>query len=475
MADARALQARLALQRHAYACDPYPTAQVRRHRLARLATLTRDHRDEIIQAISQDFGHRAEAETRMAEITPLLQAVHHARRHVKRWMRPERAAVPWRLKPASTRLHQQPLGVVGIVAPAHFPWQLALLPAVAALAAGNRVMIKPSEHTPATSELMARLIARHFAREELCVMLGDAAVGEAFAALPFDHLLFCGNAQTGREVARSAAANLTPLTLALGGKSPVIVADDADLTHAARRIAFAKWFNAGQSCLAPDHVLIDASRVPAFIEALREAVNTFYPDGTASKDYTAILGVPQRGRLLGMLEQARDHGCRVIPLGVEQTQQEAKLPPTLIIDPNEGLDVMREEIFGPWLPVVGVRDFEAALALVKVNANGNDRAPINTKARPLALYAFTRDPARRQRILAQAPSGGVVFDDVLWQGAVPVLPFVGVGGSGTGSYGGETGFRHFSHQRSVLSSSTRNTATRLVPPWRRWKLRLLGY
>ncbi len=462
MADARALQARLALQRHAFACDPYPTLQVRRERLARLATLTRQHRDEIVQAIGRDFGHRAEAETRLAEIAPLLQAVRHARRHLKRWMRPERAAVPWRLKPASARLHHQPLGVIGMIAPGHCPWHLALLPAVAALAAGNRVMIKPSEHTPATSELMARLIARHFAPEELCVMPGDASLGTAFAALPFDHLLFSGSARIGRDVAKAAAANLTPVTLALGGKSPAIVADDADLTYAARRIAFGKWFNAGQSCLAPDHVLIDAARVPAFIEALREAVNAFYPDGTASKDYTAILGAAQRTRLQGMLEQARDHGCRVIPLGEGQTQQETKLPPTLIIDPSEGLAVMQEEIFGPWLPVIGMRDFEAALA------------HLNDGARPLALYAFTRDPARRQRILTQTHSGGVVFDDALWPGAVPALPFGGVGESGTGSYQGEAGFRHFSHPRSVLSSSPHSAASRLVPPWRHWRLRLFG-
>ncbi|HSP58930.1 MAG TPA: aldehyde dehydrogenase family protein, partial [Halomonas sp.] len=389
MADARALQARLAQQRHAFARDPYPTAQVRHDRLARLATLTRDHRDEIIQAIGQDVGHRAEAETRLAEIAPLLQAVRHARRRLKRWMRPERAAAPWRLKPAGARLHHQPLGVVGIIAPAHSPWQLALLPAVAALAAGNRVMIKPSERTPATSELMARLIARHFTPEELCVIPGDVAFGAAFAALPFDHLVFSGSARVGREVTRAAAANLTPVTLALGGKSPAIVADDADLSHAARRIAFGKWFNAGQSCLAPDHVLIDASRMPAFIEALREAVNAFYPDGTASKDYSAILGAPQHARLLGMLEQARDHGCRVIPLGKTQTQQQTKLPPTLIIDPNEGLDVMQEEIFGPWLPVIGVRDFEAALNYVNTRAHVNAEAHLNAEERPLALYAFT--------------------------------------------------------------------------------------
>ena len=469
MTDARALQARLDLQRHAFACDPHPTAQVRRERLARLDTLTRHHRDEIIQAIAQDFGHRATAETRLAEIDIVLQALRYTRRHLKRWMRPQRAAVPWRQKPASARLHYQPLGVVGIIAPGSYPWHLALLPAVDALAAGNRVMIKPSERTPATSELMARLIAHHFTPEELCVTPGDAAFGAAFAALPFDHLLFSGSARVGREVARAAAANLTPITLVLGGKSPAIVADDADLSHAARRIALGKWFNAGQSCLAPDHVLIDASRVPAFIEALREAVNAFYPDGTASKDYTAILGTPQHARLQAMLAQARDHGCRIIPLDERETpRQDAKLPPTLIIDPSEGLDVMQEEILGPWLPVIGVRDFEAALTYV------NDRAHVNAGPHPLMLYAFTRDPALRQRILTRTHSGGVVFDDTLWQSAVPALPFGGVGESGTGSYHGEAGFQRFSHRRSVLVTSRHSATARLAPPWRRWMLRLFG-
>ncbi|SEL04930.1 coniferyl aldehyde dehydrogenase [Halomonas daqiaonensis] len=463
MADARALQARLEQQRHAFAAEPFPSAETRRDRLAHLADMTRHHRDEISQAIHQDFGHRAEAETRLAEVFPLLQAVGHARRHLKDWMRPRRAGVPWRLQPARARIYRQPLGVVGIIAPANYPWSLALLPAVDALAAGDRVMIKPSEQTPATSELMAKLAARYFDGDELRVVTGDADTARAFAALPFDHLLFTGSPRVGREVAKAAAANLTPVTLELGGKTPAIVADDADLSHAARRIAFGKWLNAGQTCIAPDHVLIDAARLPAFIEAIRGAVKGFYPDGTASNDYSALLGEPARQRLEGVLDEARDHGCRVIELGERQSlNQGTKLPPTLVIDPTANLAIMQEEVFGPWLPVIGVRDFDAALARV---ANGPS---------PLALYAFTDDPARRRRLLEQSRSGGVVFNDTLWHYAVPALPFGGIGESGMGAYQGEAGFLRFSHQRSVFLQARHNAVGLLNPPYRKWLMRLLG-
>ncbi|MDI5921479.1 coniferyl aldehyde dehydrogenase [Halomonas sp. LR5S13] len=463
MTDARALQARLDQQRHAFATDPFPSAATRRDRLARLASMTRHHRDEISQAIRQDFGHRPEAETRLAEVVPLLMAIRHTRRHLKRWMSPRRAAVPWRLLPGRARIHRQPLGVVGIIAPSNYPWSLALMPAVDALAAGNRVMIKPSEQTPTTSALLARLVERYFAPDELCVVTGDADIGRAFTALPFDHLLFTGSARVGREVARAAADHLTPVTLELGGKAPAIVADDADLAHAARRIAFGKWLNAGRTCIAPDHVLIDAARLPAFIEAIREVVKTFYPQGTASDDYSAVPGDASRTRLEGLLDEARDHGCRVIELGERlELSHGAKLPPTLVVDPTANLAIMQEEVFGPWLPVIGVRDFDAALARV---AEG---------PRPLALYAFTDDPARRRRLLEQTRSGGMVFNDTLWHYVVPALPFGGIGESGMGAYQGETGFLRFSHQRSVFRQARHNAVGLLDPPWRRWWLRLLG-
>lgn len=464
MTDARELQAQFDAQRRAFAAEPYPTLATRRDRLARLAALARHHREEIIAAIGEDFGHRAEAESRLAEIATVLQAVRHARRHLRRWMRSRRAAVPWRLQPGRARVHRQPLGVVGIIAPSNYPWNLAWLPAVDALAAGNRVLIKPSEHTPATSALMARLAERYFDPAELAVTPGDVETARAFSALPFDHLLFTGNARIGREVARAAAAHLTPITLELGGKTPAIIGPDADLSRAAERIAFGKWLNAGQTCIAPDHVLVEASRLGDFIEAMRRTVADFYPRGTASEDYSAVLGERQRARLEAMLDEARDHGCRVIALGerVELPGGGAKLPPTLVIDPHKGLAIMQEEIFGPWLPILGVRDFDAAIDHV------------NAGPRPLALYAFTDDTERRRQILETTHSGGVVFNDTLWHNAVPALPFGGVGESGMGAYQGEAGFLRFSLERSVFLQARRNAVGLLNPPYRRWLLRLLG-
>lgn len=464
MANASELQTMLDAQRAAFNAEPSPSAATRRERLARLAELTQQHRDEIIAAIDQDFGHRATAETRLAEIATLLQAIRHARRHLKRWMRPQRASVPFRLWPGRARLHIQPLGVIGIVSPFNYPWNLAMLPTVDALAAGNRVMIKPSDDTPATSVLMADLVARYFSHEELWVANGDVETARAFSRLPFDHLLFTGSARVGREVARAAAENLTPITLELGGKSPAIVAADADLDHAARRIAFGKWFNAGQTCIAPDHVLIDEPRLGAFVEAISGAVGRFYPGGVASDDMTAIISERHRARLETMLDEARDHGCRVIPLGerVELPGGGVKLPPTLIIDPHQGLALMQEEIFGPWLLIIGVPDLDHALARV------------NASSRPLALYAFTNDPESRRRILEETHSGGVTFNDTLWHNAVPTLPFGGVGESGMGAYHGKTGFLRFSHQRGVFLQARRNAVGLLEPPYRKWLLRLLG-
>ncbi|TFH85001.1 coniferyl aldehyde dehydrogenase [Billgrantia azerbaijanica] len=463
MADAHRLQTRLDAQRAAFQAEPYPTLAVRRDRLARLAEMTRRHRQEIAQAIRQDFGHRAEAETRLAEVATLLQAVSHTRRHLKRWMKPRRAGVPWRLQPARARVHRQPLGVVGIIAPSNYPWNLALLPAVDALAAGNRVMVKPSEHTPTTSELLAELAERYFAADELAVVTGGEATARAFAALPFDHLLFTGRAAIGREVARAAAANLTPLTLELGGKTPALVCTDADLEKAAERIAFGKWLNAGQTCIAPDYVLVDQAHLAPFVAALERTVQRFHPQGTASDDYSAILGDSQRRRLDAMLEEARDHGCRVMALGETlELSESAKLPPTLVIDPHAELTLMREEIFGPWLPVIGVDDLDTALAFIQA------------RPRPLALYAFTDDTGVRQRLLTETHSGGVVFNDTLWHNAVPALPFGGVGESGMGAYHGEAGFRRFSCERSVFVQARRSAVGLLNPPYRHWLLRMLG-
>lgn len=458
-----ALRRRFDAQRHAFRDAPYPTLATRLERLSRLERMTRGHADDIERAIRQDFGHRSPVEIRLAEITALYQAIRHTRRHLKRWMRPQRVGLGWRFLPAKGRIYRQPLGVVGIISPWNYPWNLAMLPALDALAAGNRVMIKPSELTPATSQLMARLAERYFAVDELCVVTGDVELGRAFASLPFDHLLFTGSTAVGRQVAQAAAANLTPVTLELGGKSPTIVCDDADLDEAARRIAFGKWLNAGQTCIATDYVLLPERRLKPFIQAMERAVERFYPDPARNDDLSAIISRRHRQRLIELRDEAENRGCRVIELGASAEQLEAsgKLPPTLIVNPHDELRLMREEIFGPLLPVIGVKDLDAAIAYV------------NARPHPLALYAFTDDPASREHLLTRTLSGGVTFNDTFWHVAPETLPFGGVGASGQGAYHGERGFRTFSHERSVLHQSRRSALPLLHPPYRRWLLKLL--
>ena len=462
-ASVTSLQRRFLQQQAAFRQAPYPTPATRRERLARLERMALHHADEVERAIRQDYGHRSSVETRLAEITTLKVALRHTRRHLKRWMRPQRVSINWRFLPAQGEIHRQPLGVVGIISPWNYPWQLALLPALNALAAGNRVMIKPSELTPATSRLMAELAERYFAEDELCVVTGDHETGKAFADLPFDHLLFTGSTQVGRQVAQAAAANLTPVTLELGGKSPAIVADDANLDEAARRIAFGKWLNAGQTCIAPDYVLVSERRIKGLTEALERTVKQFYPRLANNDDYTAIISRRHRQRLIALRADAENRGCRVIELGASAEQLEAsgKLPPTLVINPHDELALMQEEIFGPLLPIIGVRDGDAAIDYV------------NQRARPLALYAFTRDGAYRERLMTRTHSGGMAFNDTILQVAQDALPFGGVGQSGIGAYHGERGFVTFSHERSIFHQARRNTTRLMQPPYRRWLLKLL--
>ncbi|XKH59627.1 aldehyde dehydrogenase family protein [Halomonas sediminis] len=441
------------IQRHAADLERYPGLATRRARLSRLARMTRHHQQAIVQAIQADFGQRSETEIRLAEISAVVDAVRHARWHLRRWMRPRRVSVPWRLLPAKARIMPQPLGVVGIISPWNYPWSLALLPAVDALAAGNRVMLKPSEHTPHTSTLLAQLIPQYFSAEELCVVEGDAELSRHFSALPFDHLVFTGSTTVGRRVAKAAAENLTPVTLELGGKSPAVIGADADLDQAASAITFGKGFNHGQTCIAPDYVLVESRRLTDFIKAMSRAIE--HQRSHNSRDATAIINPGHQQRLRRMLDEARDHGCRVIEFGDSA--------PALIIDPHQSLEIMQQEIFGPWLPIIGVKDIPAATSF------------INARPSPLALYAFTHDKATQQELAYHTRSGALVFNETLLHHAIPQLPFGGVGESGMGAYHGRHGFERFSHLRGLMYQS-RHPTTRLVrPPYRRWLLKLLGY
>jgi coniferyl-aldehyde dehydrogenase len=452
----RSLQSLFDSQRRAFAAQPYPGEGQRRGQLLALERVLKSGAAELARAIDEDFGARSTAETRLLELFPSLEAIRHARRHLKRWMRPERRRVSLWFQPGRARVLWQPLGVVGIIVPWNYPLFLSLAPLAAALAAGNRVMIKMSELTPRTGAALAELLRGVFPADLVAVVNGDAEVGRAFAGLPFDHLLFTGSTAVGREVMRAAAANLTPVTLELGGKSPAIVAPDFPPAEAADKIMFGKCANAGQTCVAPDYVLVPAGSEQGFAEAAHAAVVRLYPSLAANPDYSAIVNERHYRRLKGYLEEARERGGTVVeinPAGERLDPAARKLAPALVLGAGNDLRLMQEEIFGPILPVVPYAGLDAALRYVA------------ERPRPLALYYFDRDPTRIERMLKQTHSGGVTVNDVILHVAQENLPFGGVGPSGMGHYHGRHGFETFSKQKGVFLQSRLSAAALLKPPY----------
>ncbi|KQV60980.1 aldehyde dehydrogenase [Pelomonas sp. Root1217] len=449
-----ALQERLHLaltaQRRAYEAERMPSYEVRRDRLQRLLAMTRQHGEAIAAAMAQDFGHRARQESLLADIFTVESGARHAIKHLRRWMKTRRVATPLHFLPGRNVLMRQPLGVVGIVSPWNYPYYLAMEPAVAALAAGNRVLIKPSELTPATSELMARIVAEHFKPEEMQVITGDAEVGKAFTTLPFDHLFFTGSTAVGRHVAQAAARNLTPVTLELGGKSPAVVDRSCDLRLTASRLAFGKLFNAGQTCVAPDYLLVPREMVEPLSEQILAEMRRMYPRIAGNADYTSIATPRHLARLQGLIADAAERGARVLRSHDEQPD-DRRLVPALLLDVPPEATVMQEEIFGPLLPIVGYDKVDEALA------------HINRGDRPLALYWFGQDGAARDHVMRETHAGGVTINDCLWHLGQEEQPFGGVGASGMGSYHGEWGFRTFSKEKPLFIQS-RFAGTKLFQP-----------
>ncbi len=445
-----------AAQQRACADDMNPPAAKRDERLARLAAMIEQHQQAIAAAISADFGHRSPHETALAEVFVTLAGIAHARRHLSRWMKPQRVPTPLHFRPGYSRVMRQPLGVVGIVSPWNYPLQLALAPALAAIAAGNRVMLKPSELTPGFAELLQRLVGESFSAAEVAVVTGSATVGRAFVELPFDHLLFTGSTAVGRQVALAAAQNLTPVTLELGGKSPALLDTSCDFNAIAERLIAGKLLNAGQTCIAPDYLLLPAGRQAELVAALRTAVAKLYPTLASNSDYTSIVNPRHHQRLSALLDDARSHGAELIeinPAGESFSATQRKMPLYLVLGATPQMAVMQEEIFGPILPLLTYETLDQAIAY------------INGQPRPLALYWFGRDPANRDRVLAQTIAGGVTVNDTLWHIAVEDLPFGGVGASGQGAYHGETGFLTFSKQKPVFFQSRLAGARLLYPPY----------
>jgi len=445
-----------ALQRTAFSAERYPSQEVRRDRLDRLAVLIDRHEPEIVAAVAADFGVRPAQETRLTELFIVEVALRHASRNLTNWMRSRRAATPLYLRPGRSWIERQPLGVVGIISPWNYPVQLALLPAIAALAAGNRAMIKPSEITSSTSALLAALVARYFSPGELAVVNGGADIGAAFARQPFDHLLFTGSTPVGRRIALAAAENLTPLTLELGGKSPALIHANANLAALSARLAIGKLLNAGQTCIAPDYALVPEERAEVLVQALQRAVARLYPAPVDNRDYASIVDQRHHSRLVALLDDARAKGARVIELGAAKSTTAAgprRMPPTLVLDASDAMAVMQQEIFGPILPIETYATLDQAIAR------------INARPRPLAMYMFGGSAIERRRVLEQTIAGGVTLDDTLWHFSNENLPFGGVGASGYGAYHGERGFLTFSHQKPVFAQSRATPGRLLYPPY----------
>lgn len=442
------------LQKAAFAKEPFPTPAVRATRLDALIRTVEANEQRLIDAIHADFSCRSRHESLVADIIVPVSAAKAARKSLSRWMRPRSAATPLHLRPGTGRIEPQPLGVIGIISPWNYPVQLALSPAAAALAAGNRVMIKPSELTPATSQTLGEIIRAEFDESVLAIVTGGVDVGQAFASVPFDHLLFTGSTSIGQKVYLAAARNLTPVTLELGGKSPAIIDESADLAAAALSIAHGKSFNAGQTCVAPDYVLAPRAKLEATIEALAESMRRLYPNIDDTSDYTAIITERHFARLNVLVAEAKDAGVRVVEVGSSNAlHPQRKLPLTLVIDPPADIGLMKEEIFGPVLPVLGVADREDAIRY------------INKGERPLALYWFGTDAAARDDVLKRTVAGGVTVNDTLWHVAQESLPFGGVGKSGIGAYHGEKGFETFSHMKPVFYQSRFASSRMLYPPF----------
>ncbi len=433
-----------------------PVLALRLDRLKRLRAVISENEARFEAAISADFGHRSPIETAIAEAMLVLGEIKHAAKHLRKWMAPQRIATTLQFAPAKNRLIPQPLGVVGIIAPWNYPLQLTLAPAVAALAAGNRVMIKPSELVPRFSALLQEVIAQKFDASEMIVTGIDDEIAKAFAALPFDHLVFTGSTRVGRLVAEAAGRNLTPVTLELGGKSPAIVDRSADLNEAAERIAYGKLLNAGQTCIAPDYALVPEASMQDFAGRLEGHMRRMFGTDPDNKDYTSIVSDRHYARLEALVADAAAKGAAIMQAakpGDPAWKSKRKFPPTIIVGATPEMTVMQEEIFGPLLPVLGYKDAGEPIAYI----NGRDR--------PLALYWFGKDDAARDEVLARTVSGGVTVNDCLFHFAQINQPMGGVGASGSGAYHGEWGFRTLTKLKPVFYRSPFNRLADLYPPY----------
>jgi coniferyl-aldehyde dehydrogenase len=449
-------------QREAYLRHPYPLLEERLENLAKLEKLLVENADEIASAVKQDFGHRCAEETKMLEIFGCVDGIRYTRKMLKKWMRPQKRHVSPMFFTGANRVLPQPKGVVGIISPWNYPVFLTVSPLTSVLAAGNRAMIKMASNSQTVCRLLAEKFRAVFPEELVAILPGVRP--QEFTTLPFDHLIFTGSADAGRNVMRAAAENLTPVTLELGGKSPTIVCDDFDIEEAASRILYGKLVNAGQTCLAPDYLFLPEGKVEPFVAAAQRIVQQRYPS-VEDESFTSIIDDRSYRRLRQTLEDAERKGARLVPLvpGAEANEQLRKIPPTLILEPRDDMIVMQEEIFGPLFPVKTYRDLDEVIEY------------INQRDRPLGLYIFTHDRSREEKILYRTLSGGVTVNHVLLHVAQHDLPFGGVGASGMGQYHAYEGFLEFSKLRPIFTAPRVSLLHWLYPPYRAFHRRVIDF
>ena len=438
----------LEIQKKTHLRDGPLSVETRKDWIDRCIALLIKYQNEIAEAISEDFGHRSTESSLLADVAGSIGSLKSAKENIKKWVKPEKRKVTpsiLGLLGARLRLEYQPLGTVGVISPWNFPVTLTFGPLGSIFAAGNRAMIKPSEFTPKTSELMKKMFEEAFSQEEVAVFTGGPDLGEAFSSLPFDHLLFTGATSVAKHVMRAASENLVPVTLELGGKSPVIISKKSNFDVSVGRLMAGKTLNAGQICLAPDYVFIPKDKKEDFISQSKKVVTEMYPSLKENPDYTSVINQRHYDRLQGYIEEAKEKGFEVIEINPsnEDFSQQAhhKIPPTLIVDPDDSLSVMKEEIFGPILSVKTYENIEDTVDY------------INSKDRPLGLYYFGDDKEEMQNVLENTTSGGVTINDVVFHVGQDNAPFGGVGPSGTGSYHGVEGFKNFSHTKTIYTQS----------------------
>ena len=434
----------------------YPSLSMRIDRLDRMLDMMLEYQTQIPEALSEDFGHRPEMLTKFAELAATFDSIHFIKKNLKSWMKPERrkATPPFNLFGAKAYIQYQPVGVVGIISPWNYPFNLTFGPLAVVLAAGNRAMIKPSEYTPRSSSLMKSMINKYFDADEVEVFPGDASVGQEFSSLHFDHLLFTGSTSVAKKVMEAASKNLVPVTLELGGKSPAIIGESADLKKASDRIWNGKLMNAGQTCIAPDYVYVKEEVLGDWMEATNNSISLMYPSIFDNDDYTSVVNEGHYARLDGYIEDAKNKGADVIEINPanESEKSHNKMMPTIILNATDDMLVMQEEIFGPIMPVKTYNQIDEVVDY------------INLHERPLGLYYFGNKKSEEEFVMSNTVSGGAALNDVIFQFIQDDLPFGGIGPSGMGNYHGIEGFRTFSHARGVYKQTSFETVLKLMRP-----------